>query len=132
MEQWNRIFTGLVLAGVAAMLVHRSTVALPDDPWFRQAVLECPRPVVVKFGAKWCGPCQSMDQAMKSLKTGFSGRAVFLQIDIDQRPELFARYGSGRGIPQLLVYRDGRVAAQTKGFGGSVQLQEWLSENLRD
>lgn len=104
--------------------------AVTDDPWFKNAVLQNSQPVVVKFGADWCGPCRGMDEAIDSLKSDFSPRAKFLKIDIDKNPELFAQYRSGSGIPQVMIFRNGQVVAQQRGFGGAEGLKQWLDSSL--
>jgi thioredoxin 1 len=100
------------------------------DSWFRQAVLDSSQPVVVKFGAEWCGPCRGMDAAMDTLQPQYASRAKFLKIDIDKTPNLFAHYRSGRGIPQIMIFREGRIIAQQKGFGGEDGLKQWLENSL--
>jgi thioredoxin-like negative regulator of GroEL len=101
-----------------------------NDSWFRQAVLENDHPVVVKFGADWCGPCRGMDAAIDDLEPRFSARAKFLKIDIDKRPELFTHYRSGNGIPQIMIFKDGQIIAQKRGFGGEEGLKQWLESSL--
>ncbi len=132
MDKLNRILTFVVGAIVAvAMLASSGRQPEPsNDPWFKQAVLENTRPVVVKFGAEWCGPCQGMDEAIDSLSPQYSSRAKFLKIDVDQKPDLFAHYRSGNGIPQVMIFKEGKIVAQQRGFGGTDGLQSWLEESL--
>lgn len=61
----------------------------PNDGWFEKAVLESSHPVVMKFGAEWCGPCRSMDEAIGMLRPKLSPKVSFSIVDIDQKPELF-------------------------------------------
>ncbi len=130
MEKLNQLVGIIVFAGIVAVFASQSKQQVPEDPWFKQAVLENSRPVVVKFGAEWCGPCRSMDQALNSLESRFSGTARFLRINIDEKPELFASYGSGSGIPQVMIFKNGQVVARDRGFGGTEHLRSWLSKNL--
>ncbi|MFN9717112.1 MAG: thioredoxin family protein, partial [Planctomycetota bacterium] len=97
------------------------------DQWFQNAVLKNSRPVVVKFGAEWCGPCRSLDEALRQVKSKHPG-AAFLTIDIDKRPELFAHYGSGRCIPQIMIFDQGRLIATQSGFRGIDRLEAWLHQ----
>ena len=134
METVNKFVPFALAVAVAAIAVFGRTghhTGASADPWFDQAVLRNPRPVVVKFGADWCGPCRSMDQTLDRLEPRFSHRARFLRINVDEKPELFSAFGSGSGIPQVLIFRDGDVIASQKGFGGNEQLNTWLTENLR-
>jgi thioredoxin-like negative regulator of GroEL len=132
MEKLNKIMT-IVVGAVVVLAILLSGGRQPEpvnDPWFRQAVLESSTPVVVKFGADWCGPCRGMDAAMDTLQPQYASRAKFLKIDIDKTPNLFAHYGSGSGIPQIMIFREGRVVAQQKGFGGEDGLKHWLEDSL--
>jgi thioredoxin-like negative regulator of GroEL len=132
MEKLNKIMT-IVVGAVVVLAILLSVWRQPEpvnDPWFRQAVLESSTPVVVKFGADWCGPCRGMDAAMDTLQPQYASRAKFLKIDVDKTPNLFAHYGSGSGIPQIMIFREGRVVAQQKGFGGEDGLKHWLEDSL--
>ena len=132
MEKLNKIMT-IVVGAVVVLAILLSGGQQPEpvnDPWFRQAVLESSTPVVVKFGADWCGPCRGMDAAMDTLQPQYASRAKFLKIDVDKTPNLFAHYGSGSGIPQIMIVREGRVVAQQKGFGGEDGLKHWLEDSL--
>lgn len=132
MDTLNRNLTigvGVILAALFVLAGGRQPEPV-NDPWFRQAVLENNQPVVVKFGADWCGPCRGMDAAINDLEPRFSARAKFLKIDIEKQPELFAHYASGRGIPQIMIFKDGRIVAQQRGFGGEDGLKQWLEASL--
>lgn len=100
-----------------------------DDSWFQNTVLKNARPVVVKFGAEWCGPCRSMDEALSQVKSKHPS-AAFLTIDIDKRPDLFSHYANGGGIPQVMIFSHGEIVATQRGFGGTEQLDAWLGDNL--
>lgn len=133
MDSLNTKISFAVLAVVVftvALTSGGKQKAAVDDPWFKNAVLQNRQPVVVKFGADWCGPCRGMDEAIDSLKSDFSPRAKFLKIDIDKNPELFAQYRSGSGIPQVMIFRNGQVVAQQRGFGGAEGLKQWLDSSL--
>jgi thioredoxin-like negative regulator of GroEL len=132
MDQLNKYLTFVVGAAVALTLfVAGSRPPEPlKDPWFANAVLENSQPVVVKFGAEWCGPCRGMDKALDQLEPAYSSRAKFLKIDVDKNPEIFTHYRSGGGIPQIMIFKEGRVVAQQKGFGGQDGLKQWLESSL--
>jgi len=133
MDQLNKTLSfvvGAVLVLTIGLGWEKREPEPSNDPWFKQAVLSSHQPVVVKFGAEWCGPCRSMDAAIDSLEPQYASRARFLKINVDQRPELFASYRSGSGIPQIMVFKDGRIVAQQRGFGGEDGLKQWLDESL--
>ncbi len=120
---------GIVVIAIATSGGARS-VPPTKDAWFRATVLDCKTPVVVKFGAEWCGPCRAMDEALGSLKGQFSSRARFVQINVDEKPELFQHYGSGSGIPQIKIFDKGQIIASKRGFGGEQDLEDWLKSSL--
>ena len=132
MDNINRWLTGIIfLVTAVSIFAYQSTESEPpDDPWFQQAVLENSRPMVVKFGAEWCGPCRGMDQAITELRPKYASKAGFLIVDVDKKPELFRHYRSGGGIPQVMIFRDGKVIASQRGFGGTEHLDSWIKQNL--
>ena len=132
MEQLNKLITLILFDAFAGLLFFgKQPATAVHDPWFEQAVLKCDRPVVVKFGAEWCGPCRSMDSALDSLESTYSQSARFLRVDIDKKPEIFNAYRSSGGIPQIMIFRNGEVVALERGFGGQDNLNSWLASNLK-
>lgn len=132
MESLNKIIpVGLaILLGAVVAMSTGTTAAPPGDSWFQAAVINSKQPVVVKFGAEWCGPCRSMDAALDTLSSRYSSRARFIRVNIDEKPELFQHYASGGGIPQIMIFRNGQVTTSQRGFGGDQALDTWLSDNL--
>ena len=132
MENMNRLLSGLVFAVIALTLIimRPAEVPPPADAWFQKAVLESSKPVVVKFGAEWCGPCRSMDEALHVLRPKLSHQAGFFIVDIDKKPELFRHYGSGSGIPQVMIFQHGKVVSSQRGFGSTEQLESWIKQNI--
>ena len=132
MDNMNRLLTGIIVCAVAVSVAALTSGKgpPPDDEWFQQAVLDSSRPVIVKFGAEWCGPCRSMDQAINELRPKFAHKAGFFIVDIDQKPDLFRHYRSGSGIPQVMIFQGGKVIASQRGFGGTVHLETWIKQNL--
>ena len=70
--------------------------------------------VAVEFGADWCGPCHMMAPALEAVARELEGRVRFLQVDADTNPRATAQYGV-RGLPTLLVFRDGEVVDRLIG-----------------
>ena len=128
----NRLLSGCVFfAVVVSLIAFRSEKGPPPkDAWFQKAVLESTKPVVVKFGAEWCGPCRSMDEAIKVLRPKLGSKVGFFVVDIDQKPELFRHYRSGGGIPQVMVFAKGKLVASQRGFGGIEHLESWINQNI--
>lgn len=132
MENMNRIFSAVVFGVIALSLVFFKPEQgpPPHDGWFEKAVLESSHPVVVKFGAEWCGPCRSMDEAIGILRPKLSSNVSFYIVDIDKKPELFQHYKSGGGIPQVMIFEHGKVVASQRGFGSAEQLEAWIKKNI--
>jgi len=121
---------GFLVTAVSIFVYQSTDSEPPDDTWFQQAVLDSSRPVVVKFGAEWCGPCRGMDQAITELRPKLSHKVGFFIVDIDKKPELFRHYRSGGGIPQVMIFQHGKVIASQRGFGGTESLESWIKQNL--
>jgi thioredoxin 1 len=99
------------------------------DPWFQANVLSLPGPVVVQFGAAWCPSCRALHSALGKASNQFT-RTRFVHIDVEEYPDVFERFGSGRAVPQLVVFRQGRAMARLEGFGGEEFVLKWLDARL--
>ena len=132
MEKTNRIFSGIVFATVllSVLFLMPKKGPPPKDEWFQKSVLDNSHPVVVKFGAEWCGPCRGMDEAIRILRPKLGSQVGFFIVDIDKKPELFRHYGSGSGIPQVMIFEHGKVVASQRGFGNTEQLESWIKKNI--
>jgi len=108
----------------SAQIIHAS------DESFRQEVLESDVPVLVDFWAEWCGPCRAIAPHLESLAERYAGRAKIVKVDVDENPESPSTYGV-RGIPTLLLFKDGKVVDQMVGNpGGLSPLDQLVSRNL--
>lgn len=118
----------LVCCAFAAASLQRDA-NLPQNKWFQENVLDQACPVVVKFGAEWCPPCKAMDPTFKRLSRKYT-QARFVKIDVEEYPELFAYYGSGTSIPQVIVFKLGQPVAHASGYRGDQQFEDWLFPRL--
>ncbi len=84
------------------------------DGNFEQVVLRSSQPVLVDFWAAWCGPCRMVAPSVEQLAREFDGRAVVAKLDVDANPRTAGRFNI-RGIPSLLIFRNGRVVVQIVG-----------------
>jgi thioredoxin 1 len=84
---------------------------------------------VVDFSAVWCGPCQMLAPVMEELAEELSDKISFLNIDIDENPDLTMQYRI-QGVPALIMFKDGLEAARQIGFLPKKEIKEWLLNNL--
>lgn len=91
---------------------------------FEQQVLESDVPVLVEFYASWCGPCKALAPAIEEVADE-SPQARVVKVNIDDNPELAARYGV-TSIPSLMVFKDGKVVARQKGVVSKTRLKTML------
>lgn len=86
-------------------------------------------PVVVDFWADWCGPCHAMAPAYEKVAGELEPEMRFLKLDTEAEPQIAARYGI-RGIPTLIVFRNGKVVAQRAGAMDAGTLRNWLRPQM--
>src|SRR3989338_9221856 len=106
-------------------------IEVSDSP-FQERVLDSPLPVVVDFWAQWCGPCRNMAPAFAELSSEYAGRMQFAKYDLEHpdgramADTYFAERGI-RGIPALVLFKDGAAVADAVGYGGKGALAEQLA-----
>tara|TARA_R110002110_G_scaffold351465_1_gene561480 strand:- start:186 stop:506 length:321 start_codon:yes stop_codon:yes gene_type:complete len=105
-----------------------STVTVTDSS-FSDSVLNSDKPVLVDFWAEWCGPCKAIAPALEEMAQTMGERVTVAKINIDENPQTPQQYGV-RGIPTLILFKDGQVAATKMGAMPKAQLQQWIDEAL--
>ena len=105
-----------------------STVKVTDSS-FSASVLNSDKPVLVDFWAEWCGPCKAIAPALEEMAQSMGDRVTVAKINIDENPQIPQQYGV-RGIPTLMLFKEGQVAATKMGAMPKAQLQQWIDEAL--
>jgi len=103
-------------------------IKLSDDS-FEADVINAAGPVLVDFWAEWCGPCKMIAPILEEVATEFDGKLTVGKLNVDENNETPPKYGI-RGIPTLLLFKGGNVAATKVGALSKTQLQEFLQENI--
>ena len=94
-----------------------------------QELINGPKPVLVDFSAEWCGPCKAMKPILDEFKRSIGDKAVVLKVDVDRNPAAAQAY-QVRGVPTLLIFKQGKVVWRTSGVVGAAQLQQALEPFL--
>ena len=101
---------------------------LTDDT-FKTEVLESDVPVLVDFWAEWCGPCHMIAPSVEKMANEFAGQLKVTKLNIDEYP-YFSNVYQVRGIPTLLLFKDGQVADQMVGAAPEPYLREFVQKNI--
>ena len=105
-----------------------ATTAITDDS-FAADVLGSDKPVLVDFWAEWCGPCKMIGPSLEELSDELGDRVTITKINIDENPDAPTKYGV-RGIPTMILFKDGQPAATKVGAAPKGQLKAWLEGEL--
>ena len=105
-----------------------NTKAVTDDS-FATDVLQAKEPVLVDFWAEWCGPCKMIAPSLEEIGRDFAGRLTVAKVNIDENPVTPNNYAV-RGIPTLILFKDGKPAATQVGAMPKSRLKDWISSNL--
>ena len=100
-----------------------------SDTSFEVDVLKSPVPVVVDFWAEWCGPCKMIAPFLEELAVDKNETVVVAKVNIDDNPLTPTKYGV-RGIPTLMLFRNGEIAATKVGAMPKSKLYEWVEESI--
>ncbi len=106
-----------------------TTPTTVTDDTFEEEVLKSAHPVVVDFWAEWCNPCKQLDPYLDELAKDMDGKVKVAKLDIDNNPGTPTKYGV-RGIPTLILFKDGQVAATKIGSLVKSKLYEWVESVL--
>lgn len=100
-----------------------------NDANFEQDVLKSDQPVLVDFWATWCGPCRALAPIVDQVAESYQGRVKVMKMDVDRNNATPGKYGI-RGIPALLIFKDGKVADQIVGYVPKTTIDETINKVL--
>lgn len=99
------------------------------DQSFAKEVLQASTPVLVDFWAEWCGPCKMIAPTLETIAQEFSGKVKVAKVNVDENSATSAQYNI-RGIPTLIIFKDGKVVATKTGALTKNQLADFINTNL--
>ena len=105
-----------------------STLPVTDDN-FSDDVLQSSKPVLVDFWAEWCGPCKTIAPALEEIAGEMARQLTVAKLNIDDNPKTPQQFGV-RGIPTLMLFKDGELAATKIGALPKTQLKDWIESVL--
>lgn len=100
-----------------------------SDESFEADVLQSQVPVLVDFWAEWCGPCKMIAPILDEVADEYEGKLIIAKVNVDQNTLSPAKYGV-RGIPTLLIFKDGQVVATKVGALSKTQLKEFIDSRV--
>ena len=104
-----------------------AAVNITDDD-FESTIEASDVPVVVDFWAEWCGPCKQMAPHLEAVSDEMSGKVKIAKINVDENPMAASKYGV-RGLPTLVMFKQGKVAATHLGAMSKQRISEWIKES---
>ncbi len=100
-----------------------------SDATFDADVLKADKPVLVDYWAEWCGPCKQIAPILDEVSKAYDGRVQITKMNVDENRDVPAKFGI-RGIPTLMLFKDGQLAATKVGALNKAQLTAFLDGHL--
>ena len=102
-----------------------------SDASFEADVLQSTQPVLVDYWAEWCGPCKMIAPILDEMATTNNGKLQITKMNVDENREIPGKFGI-RGIPTLMLFKDGKLAATKVGALSKSQMAAFIDENLKE
>ena len=99
------------------------------DENFETEVLKATKPTLVDFWAEWCGPCKQVGPILEEISNEMKDKVIVAKHNIDEHPNQPTKYGV-RGIPTMLLFKDGELKATKVGATTKSNIISWISENI--
>ena len=109
---------------MASELIKHTT-----DATFEADVLKSSKPVLVDYWAEWCGPCKMIAPILDEVATSYEGKLQIAKMNVDENRDIPAKFGI-RGIPTLMLFKDGQLAATKVGAMSKSQLTAFIDQQL--
>ncbi len=104
------------------------TTSKITDSSFEQDVLNSTKPVLVDYWAEWCGPCKQIGPALEEISEEMNDKVIIAKLNIDENPQAAGKYGV-KGIPTLMLFKDGEIASTKVGALPKSKLKEWIESS---
>jgi thioredoxin 1 len=106
-----------------------SLIKTISDASFESDVLQSATPVLLDFWAEWCGPCKMIAPTLETAATEYQGRLQIAKLNVDENRDVPGKFGV-RGIPTLILFKNGQIAATKVGALNMQALKQFLDANL--
>lgn len=100
-----------------------------SDASFESDVLQSQQPVLVDYWAEWCGPCKMIAPILDEIATAYKGKLQIAKLNVDENRDIPGKFGI-RGIPTLMIFKGGQLAATKVGAMGKPQLTAFIDQHL--
>ena len=100
-----------------------------SDASFEADVLQSKQPVLVDYWAEWCGPCKMIAPILDEVSTTYAGKLQVAKMNVDENRDIPAKFGI-RGIPTLMLFKDGQLAATKVGAMSKAQMTAFIDQQL--